>query len=233
MAFLPVEPPRLQISLSLMSSSHPLTKTQTSIFPSSLALLRVLLPVRFLFLILQATITLPSPLCPCPEPSFINSSTFPLSHGNKGLALPSILVASCPSVGVSPHLVAPEAPLPEKIGLKSYTFPSADLDLYIEVRVDYQCKLVRCSDCRKFGHSRCQPKMMYKAMGRLLVKPRSISGCTPQKPKSPQIHVTDKSTAISTSNSFDILLVEDGSSNLVKPSDIPRTGIRHLSRYSN
>ncbi|GMH30768.1 hypothetical protein Nepgr_032611 [Nepenthes gracilis] len=267
MACPPVEPPysTWDLSPTLLSSSHPLAAQQTSIFLPTLALA----PSPALDLTSlphpSSPVTLPSPLYPCPESSLVNTFTFPPLSGNKGLALPSVLVASCPSDGVSPHLgtdvavgassdassptdlaanlvdtklipkpwsswadnvqgkVAPEAPLPEKIKLKSCTDPSTDLDSYIEVGVDYQCKPVRCSDCQKFGHSRCQPKMMYKATGRLLAKPLSICSCTPQKPKFPQIHVKDNTTAISTSNSFDILLDEDGSSNLVKPSDIPQS----------
>ncbi|GMH22849.1 hypothetical protein Nepgr_024692 [Nepenthes gracilis] len=73
--------------------------------------------------------------------------------------------------------------------------------------------------------------MMYKATGRILPLPPSLPSRTTKKPKSPQEHVKENTTAISTStsNSFEILHDEDGSSNLVNPRDVPQSMDNQLS----
>ncbi|GMH14035.1 hypothetical protein Nepgr_015876 [Nepenthes gracilis] len=70
---------------------------------------------------------------------------------------------------------------------------------------------------------------MYKATGRILPLPPSLPSRTTKKPKSPQEHVKENTAAISTSNSFEILHDEDGSSNLVNLRDIPQSMDNQLS----
>ncbi|GMH01998.1 hypothetical protein Nepgr_003837 [Nepenthes gracilis] len=93
-----------------------------------------------------------------------------------------------------------------------------------EVTIEYQWKLVRCSTCRKVGHSFCQPKKMYKATGRVLPLPPSLPTHAIKNPSSPKELVKENYAAISTSNSFEILREEDDLSNLgnsVTQIDLP------------
>ncbi|GMH06155.1 hypothetical protein Nepgr_007995 [Nepenthes gracilis] len=98
--------------------------------------------------------------------------------------------------------------------LKPSANASAERDLSIEVTIEYQRKLVRCRSCQKVGHSFSQPKKMYKATGRMLPLPPSSPGPAIKNPSSPKEIVKEHHAAISTSNSFEILLEEDVMPNL-------------------